>query len=75
MLQQLALNYKAGQVMWAYSTLMLLAFLKDPQILQERSLQSFTIAAAQTNTGATHTKNAQGVQECLVCNMLDMQQS
>lgn len=32
MLQQLALNYAAGQVMWAYNTLMLLAFLLDPRL-------------------------------------------
>ena len=32
MLQQLALNYAAGQVMWAYNTLMLLAFMLDPRL-------------------------------------------
>lgn len=32
MLQQLALNYAAGQVMWAYYTLMLLAFMLDPRL-------------------------------------------
>ena len=32
MLQQLALNYAAGQVLWAYHTLMLTAFLLDPFI-------------------------------------------
>jgi len=32
MLQQLALNYAAGQVMWAYNTLMLLAFMLDSRL-------------------------------------------
>ncbi len=32
MLQQLVLNYAAGQVMWAYNTLMLLAFMLDPRL-------------------------------------------
>ena len=32
MLQQLTLNYAAGQVLWAYHTLMLLTFLLDPQL-------------------------------------------
>ncbi|KAL0039754.1 hypothetical protein WJX77_006967 [Trebouxia sp. C0004] len=32
MLQQLALNYAAGQFMWAYNTLMLLAFMLDPRL-------------------------------------------
>ncbi len=32
MLQQLALNYAAGQVMWAHNTLMLLAFMLDPRL-------------------------------------------
>lgn len=32
MLQQLTLNYAAGQVLWSYHTLMLLSFLLDPQL-------------------------------------------
>lgn len=32
MLQQLTLNYAAGQVLWAYHTLLLLSFLLDPQL-------------------------------------------
>ncbi|KAA6422020.1 MAG: hypothetical protein FRX49_08038 [Trebouxia sp. A1-2] len=32
MLQQLALNYAAGQVMWAYHTLMLLALMLEPRL-------------------------------------------
>ena len=32
MLQQLTLNYAAGQVLWAYHALMLLTFLLDPQL-------------------------------------------
>lgn len=51
MLQQLALNYKAGQVLWAYSLLMLLALLKDPQVLQQPPSYTFTIAAAGAATG------------------------
>ena len=32
MLQQLTLNYAAGQVLWSYHTLMLLSFLLDPRL-------------------------------------------
>ena len=32
MLQQLTLNYAAGQVLWAYHTLMLIIFLLDPRL-------------------------------------------
>ena len=32
MLQQLTLNYAAGQVLWSYHTLMLLSFLLDPHL-------------------------------------------
>ena len=54
MQQQLALIYAAGQVMWVYSILMLLACLKDPQILPRDSLADLTIADAISSTGGTY---------------------
>ena len=53
MLQQLALNYAAGQVMWAYSILMLLSFLKDPQVVPSQAPEDFTIEAAADSIGNT----------------------
>ena len=51
MLQQLALNYAAGQVLWAYSILMLLSFLKDPQVVSSQAPEDFTIGDAADSTG------------------------
>ena len=53
MQQQLALIYAAGQVMWAYSLLMLLACLKDPQILPRNTLADLTIADALASAGGS----------------------
>lgn len=53
MLQQLALNHAAGQVMWVFSTLTLLAILQDPEVVSIGSQSLDPIASPENDTGTS----------------------